>query len=139
MPEVVTILRLSLYQLLHLDRVPASAVVDDAVDLTRAARKTSASGFVNASACGRRCGSSHKLPLPVASDERRMTARRHSPISASRTRIQTGSVARWLDRYGFEATERWVQFNNATPLLTAAREPPAGDARSKRWPRCADA
>ncbi len=47
-PEVVAILRLSLYQLLHLDRVPASAVVDDAVDLTRAARKPSASGFVNA-------------------------------------------------------------------------------------------
>src|SRR6476660_7064160 len=43
--EIVAILRLSLYQLLHLDRVPASAVVDDAVDLTRGARKTSASGF----------------------------------------------------------------------------------------------
>src|SRR4051812_42960834 len=33
--DVVTILRLSLYQLLHLTRVPASAVVDDAVDLVR--------------------------------------------------------------------------------------------------------
>ena len=33
--DVLHILRLSLYQLLHLDRVPASAVVDDAVDLTR--------------------------------------------------------------------------------------------------------
>src|SRR5262249_59191410 len=29
-PEIVAILRLSEYQLLHLDRVPASAVVDDA-------------------------------------------------------------------------------------------------------------
>src|SRR5258705_5370756 len=47
-PEVVAILRLSLYQLLHLHRVPASAVVDDAVDLTLAARKPSASGVVNA-------------------------------------------------------------------------------------------
>jgi 16S rRNA (cytosine967-C5)-methyltransferase len=27
-------------------------------------------------------------------------------------------VARWLERYGFEATERWVQFNNETPSLT---------------------
>jgi 16S rRNA (cytosine967-C5)-methyltransferase len=27
-------------------------------------------------------------------------------------------VARWLDRYGFEATERWVRFNNETPPLT---------------------
>ena len=27
-------------------------------------------------------------------------------------------MARWLDRYGFDATERWVQFNNETPPLT---------------------
>jgi len=40
--DVLQILRLSLYQLLHLDRVPASAVVDDAVDLARYARKASA-------------------------------------------------------------------------------------------------
>ena len=48
-PRVLTILRLSLYQILHLDRVPASAVVDDAVDLaTRLAQRAPAAGFVNA-------------------------------------------------------------------------------------------
>ena len=47
-PEVVEILRLSVYQLLHLARVPASAVVDDAVKLVRRAGKRSADGFVNA-------------------------------------------------------------------------------------------
>src|SRR5215510_9449743 len=41
-PEVVDILRLSVYQLLHLSRVPAAAVVDDAVKLTKRARKNSA-------------------------------------------------------------------------------------------------
>src|SRR5207245_1899762 len=46
--EIVEILRLSAYQLLHLTRVPASAVVDDAVNLVRRAGKTSATGFVNA-------------------------------------------------------------------------------------------
>src|SRR5688500_13842591 len=45
--DVRIVLELSLYQLLHLDRVPAAAVVDDAVDLARAARKPSATGFVN--------------------------------------------------------------------------------------------
>src|SRR5687767_7345383 len=60
---VLEILRLSLYQLLHLDRVPAAAVVDDAVDLTRHARKASAAGFVNAVLRGtlRERG---RLPLP---------------------------------------------------------------------------
>ena len=47
-PEIVEILRLSTYQLLHLSRVPASAVVDDAVKLARRAGKRSADGFVNA-------------------------------------------------------------------------------------------
>ena len=47
-PEIVEILRLSAYQLLHLTRVPASAVVDDAVNLTGKVGKRSASGFVNA-------------------------------------------------------------------------------------------
>ena len=43
--RVLDILRI--YQLLHLARVPASAVVDDAVNLTKAGKK-SASGLVNA-------------------------------------------------------------------------------------------
>src|SRR5262245_16477985 len=47
-PRVLTVLRLSAYQLLHLDRVPAAAVVDDAVDLARAATRARAAGFVNA-------------------------------------------------------------------------------------------
>ncbi len=46
--EVLTALRLGAYQLLYLDRVPASAVVDDAVALVRAAKKSSATGLVNA-------------------------------------------------------------------------------------------
>jgi 16S rRNA (cytosine967-C5)-methyltransferase len=114
--EVVTILRLSLYQILHLDRVPASAIVDDAVTLTRAARKPSASGFVNAvlrSTLRQR----HKLPLPPrpldAGD--REAALAYLGITHSHPEWLVG---RWLDRYGFDAVERWVQFNNTTPPLT---------------------
>jgi len=115
-PEVVTILRLSLYQLLHLDRVPASAVVDDAVDLSRAARKPSASGFVNA-VLRATLRQRHKLPLPArpANGEDRDAAVAYLGVTHSHPEWL---VARWLDRYGFEATERWVQFNNSTPLLT---------------------
>src|SRR5947209_576332 len=62
-PEIVDILRLSAYQLLYLTRVPAAAVVDDAVDLTKKAGKKSATGFVNAvlRSISRR---KHALPLP---------------------------------------------------------------------------
>lgn len=47
-PEVRTILRMGAYQLRHLERVPGHAVVDDAVELAKAARKRSAAPFVNA-------------------------------------------------------------------------------------------
>lgn len=114
--DVRTILRLSVYQLLHLDRVPASAVVDDAVTLTRAARKVSAAGFVNAvlrSLLRQR----HRLPLPSrpADPGQRGDALDYLGITHSHPEWL---VARWLDRYGFEAAERWVRFNNETPPLT---------------------
>jgi 16S rRNA (cytosine967-C5)-methyltransferase len=46
--EVLTILRMGVYQIRLLERVPKRAIVNDAVELTKAARKRSAAGFVNA-------------------------------------------------------------------------------------------
>jgi 16S rRNA (cytosine967-C5)-methyltransferase len=115
-PEVVIILRLSLYQILHLDRVPAAAVVDDAVNLTRAARKPSAAGFVNAvlrSTLRQR----HMLPLPLRPKD--MHDRAAVLAYLGITHSHPGwLVERWLDRYGFDATEQWVRFNNVVPRLT---------------------
>lgn len=114
--DVRTVLRLSLYQLLHLARVPASAVVDDAVDLTRRARKSSAAGFVNA-VLRSTLRNRHRLPLPARPDHvaDREAAVAYLGITHSHP---DWLVSRWLDRHGFDAAERWVQFNNATPLLT---------------------
>jgi 16S rRNA (cytosine967-C5)-methyltransferase len=123
--EVVIVLRLSLYQILHLSRVPASAVVDDAVDLTRAARKPSAAGFVNA-VLRNTLRQRNRLPLPPRPEPGR--ADLDGPLTGDRSAALaylgiTHShpdwlVARWLDRYGFDAAERWVRFNNETPPLT---------------------
>lgn len=46
--EVVAILRLGVYQIRFLAKVPKAAVVNEAVELTKAARKRSAAGLVNA-------------------------------------------------------------------------------------------
>jgi 16S rRNA (cytosine967-C5)-methyltransferase len=46
--EVLTALRLAAYQLLFLDRVPASAAVNESVELVKRARKRSAIPFANA-------------------------------------------------------------------------------------------
>ena len=113
--DVLIILESSLYQLLHLDRVPASAVVDDAVNLARAARKSSAAGFVNA-VLRTTLRQRPRLPLPPRpSDSTRDAAIAYLGITWSHPEWL---VARWLDRYGFEAAEEWVRFDNETPSLT---------------------
>ena len=114
--DVLYILRLSLFQLLHLDRVPASAVVHDAVDLTRQARKGSAAGFVNAILRATLRGRA-RLPLPPrpasVSDERATLA--YLGVTHSHPEWL---VRRWFNRHGFDAAERWVRFNNDAPRLT---------------------
>jgi 16S rRNA (cytosine967-C5)-methyltransferase len=125
-PEVVEILRLSAHQLLHLTRVPAAAVVDDAVDLTRRAGKKSASGFVNAvlrSISRQR----RELPLPKRPDDvaNREAVLDYFSITLSHPRWL---AARWLDRYGVDATEAWLRFNNTAAPLTLRVNPLKIDA-----------
>jgi len=47
-PEVKTILRLGIYQICFLEKIPKSAAVNESVELAKAARKRSAAGLVNA-------------------------------------------------------------------------------------------
>ena len=47
-PEVVNIIRMGLYQILYMDRVPNSAAVNTAVDLAKTMKKKWLAGFVNA-------------------------------------------------------------------------------------------
>ena len=114
--EVVEILRLSTYQLLHLTRVPASAVVDDAVNLARRAGKRSATGFVNAvlrNVSRRR----NTLPLPSRPTDpsEREQALEYLSTTLSHPRWL---AARWFDRLGLDAAEAWMRFDNAPAPLT---------------------
>ena len=114
--EVVDILRLSIYQLLHLTRVPAAAVVDDAVDLTRKAGKRSAAGLVNAVLRAVSRGRSH-LPLPARPTGTSDRAQALAYLSVTLSHPEW-IAARWLDRFGFETAEAWMQFNNSPAPLT---------------------
>ena len=115
-PEVLDILRSAIFQLLHLDRVPASAAVNDAVSLTRLAGKRSAAPLVNA-VLRRVSRERNCLPLPVhpATFEDREAVLDYLSITLSHPRWL---AARWLDRYGFEDTETWMRFNNSPAPLT---------------------
>ena len=106
--EILAILRTGIFQLLHLDRVPASAVVDDAVNLARKAGKKSAAGFVNALL---RRVSRERAHLPLPTDPPLDVL----SISLSHPRWL---AERWLARHGFDAAAAWARFNNAPAPLT---------------------
>jgi len=95
--------------------------VDDAVNQTRMAGKTSAAGFVNAvlRSINR---SRHDLPLPPRpagslsnSKEDRDRALDYLSISLSHPRWL---VERWLGQWSFEEVESWLRFNNSEAPLT---------------------
>ena len=115
-PEVLDILRSAIFQLLHLDRVPAAAVVSDAVNMTRKAGKKSAGPLVNA-LLRRVSRERAHLPLPdrPVDPDNRAAALDYLAVTLSHPRWL---AARWLDRYGFAATEAWLQFNNRPAPLT---------------------
>jgi 16S rRNA (cytosine967-C5)-methyltransferase len=108
--DVLQVLRLGAYQLLHLDRVPAAAAVNDAVAMTRRAKKSSAAGLVNAvlRALSR---ARTTLPLPTRAD----APLDYLEISLSHPRWL---ASRWLERYGFADAEKWERFNNVAAPLT---------------------
>jgi 16S rRNA (cytosine967-C5)-methyltransferase len=112
--EVLDILRLTAFQLLHLDRIPASAAVNDAVALTGKVGKKSASGLVNA-VLRRMSRERDRLPLPPRPETDEKGGGEYLATTLSHPEWL---VAKWLDRYGFEDTEKWALFDNEPAPLT---------------------
>lgn len=109
---VLRVLRAGACQILYLSRLPASAVIDDSVELTRRAGKSSAAGLVNA-------------VLRRLSRERGALAWPDDPaIVHSHPRWL---VERWTARYGREATDAWLRFNNRPAALCLAVNPLLAD------------
>jgi len=106
-------LRLGAYQLTHLDRIPAHAVVHESVDLARSLGRARAAGFVNAVlrrlARGR---SGASLPPPPGASASPREVLDYLSVTLSHPRWL---VTRWVERYGFAAAEHWCRFNNASP------------------------
>jgi len=116
-PEVRAILRLAAYQLHHLDRVPDHAIVNESVELTRTLGQPRAAGFVNAVLRNLIRARNGKNPLPKRPVDGAYAnaAVEYLSITLSHPRWL---VERWLTRFGFDACERWCQFNNTAPDVT---------------------
>ncbi len=115
-PEVLAVLRLGAYQLLYLDRIPASAAVNESVILAKRVGKSSAAGLVNA-VLRRVAEGATTPPLPPdpGLDGPRKTQLAYLSVSGSHP---AWLVERWLDRVGFARADAWVRFNNRAPTLT---------------------
>lgn len=108
-------LRLSVFQLKHLSRTPAHAVLNDAVEITRAAGAPRAAGFVNAVLRGILRG---KLDAGLPSRPAGADAAAWQRYLAVAMSHPAWLVERWIARYGVEAAERWAAFNNQPASLT---------------------
>ncbi len=132
-PELLTVLRLSAFQILFLSKVPERAAVDEAGHLTRRAGKTSAVGFVNGVL---RAIARHRdtLPLPARPMESassgpsfRQAALDYLSITLSHPRWLAD---RWLTRFDLATAEAWARFNNTEPRLCLCVNPLKTDVES---------
>jgi len=102
-PVIRWVLRLGLYELEFL-RTPDRAAVYEAVELTRVVRKASAASFVNAVLRGYL---RNRPELPSGSSAAALAVRFSHP---------EWLVARYLDRFGEDATCGLLERNNSNPL-----------------------
>ena len=108
-PEVRRILRLGLYQLRFLTRIPVSAAVNDAVKLVRFARVRSADRFVNA-------------VLRRATREPDYDVLNGIEDPVERLAVETSHprwlLERWIRSFGLEQTSAFAHANNETPPVS---------------------
>jgi 16S rRNA (cytosine967-C5)-methyltransferase len=111
---VALALRIGIYQLRFLDRVPARAVVNESVELVKQARKTSAATLVNAVL--RRAAEEAKVAADKLIASGGSAAERLGILHSH----PTWMVERWLARIGEPGTTALLDANNKTPRLSCA-------------------
>lgn len=103
--EVRISLRIGLYQLLFLDKIPAYSAINESVNLVQAAKKTSAKGFVNAIL---RRVSREKIELKFTDEIERISVETSHP---------RWLIEKWIGEFGFAETEQIAIANNQTPKM----------------------
>lgn len=109
-PAVLNILRIGVFQILYMDRIPESAAVNTAVDITKTFAPRWISGFVNGllRAAARSRG---RVPFPDIQTD---------PVHAlaAGKSFPEWLIRRWLDRWGTEETARLCDAVNEIPPFT---------------------
>jgi len=108
--ETINILRLGLYQILFLSRTPASAAVNESVELAKQIRGRGGAGFVNAV-----LRSSIRQRDEICYPDIAKDPALHISVTQSHP---IWLVERWLKEVGVEETLRICAFNNRISSLT---------------------
>ncbi|MGB8012061.1 MAG: 16S rRNA (cytosine(967)-C(5))-methyltransferase RsmB [Terriglobales bacterium] len=106
--EVLTALRLGVYQLQFLTRVPARAAIFESVELVKAARKRSAAPFVNAVLRKVAKAGSEDIFDEIASSS-------DSAVLAQNAAHPLWLVERWVEHYGLEVTRQICAHDQTVP------------------------
>ncbi len=128
-PEVVLALRLGLYQLKYLSRIPPHAAINESVNLVKQRGKKSAAPLVNAAL---RAAQREAEIDPVRAIE-------SAPGSAvTRLSVETAHppwlIERWVERFGEEETRAMSLANNAAPRAAFRfNKARASEARTREW------
>ena len=111
--EILTALRLAVYQFGWLNRIPTRAAVHESVELVKRARKRSAAPFVNAVL--------RKLAANSASSLSSTSAAKGTAADlAAGSAHPLWLVERWIQEYGIDAARRICEFDQIIPT-TAIR------------------
>jgi 16S rRNA (cytosine967-C5)-methyltransferase len=110
-PEVAAVLRMGIYQIAFLEKVPKSAAVNESVELAKLARKRSAAGLVNAVL--RKCGPSPIQPEP--SDTNRLS---EAALASARRAVPSWLLERWGKNYGYDAAVSLARASTQIPSTT---------------------
>ena len=103
-PDVIDLLRLGVYQLLYMGSVPAYAAIAQTVELAKRRHGIGASKLVNA-VLRRTDRERDQLTTPAPTDALEALAVKYSH--------PRWLVARWVERFGEQDTERLLTLNNA--------------------------
>lgn len=107
---VLTVLRLGVYQILDMDRVPPSAAVHTSVELVKAMQKKWLAGFVNAVLRN----TLRRLPEFAA-----VSSGRHSALDLALTHsLPDWMVERWVDQFGLGEAAHLCRACNRIPPIT---------------------
>lgn len=109
-PQVLYLIRIALFQIMYMDRIPVSAAVNTVVDMARAEKKEKTCGFINAVL--RRAAREYKTIVFPDMDSNPAL---HLSVTRS---LPMWLVRRWLDRYTAEHTISLCDSITAIPSIT---------------------